>query len=533
MKENRTVFVDTTTANWPTHGDQMGFLALCHAYTETQIDLILETQKIVVTPQSRPVNATNRPPVDATQFDFPACILHVLENGWEAPRRGDWAHFAARHFARRKFPQYIAIRELNIWDQKNKPGPIGEERIRSAVHSAYEKGYTSLGCEFLPGAREICGDRCPTKPKVVMPHRELVRQRGFNFANPQEQKVATPDQPAILSQGAEEFLAGEIQPVEWAIEDIWPARTSGPLAGPEKVGKGWLALEFAVSLATGTPFLGRYHVRGRFKVLLWEEEDSRSRLHRRSHQLLAGRDRPPLSSEYFRYLVGHGLKLDSPKGREIITTEIEMFRPDFVVVGNLREIHNLHENDAAVAQIRDEFRWLCRTFHTAIVLIHHFRKWQEGQSRRGSQMLAGSGIWGAWAESWMYLAETDNDAVAVVDVGSKDAPQTGKLTVLRQDVTTVKPLALDEAGRAVWPVILMETDPQGRTDTSRATVLTAVAELYTDTPLLIPSIVEKAKLGEKTVRARLGELVELGSVVITNLPNRVKGYAPSPTKPTT
>ncbi len=334
--------------------------------------------------------------------------------------------------------------------------------------------------------------------------------------------------PTRLSEGADEFLAGEIKPVEWAIEGIWPMKNSGPLAGPEKVGKGWIAGDLILSLTTGTPFLGKYRVSRSHCVLWWEEEDSRIRLHRRSHQLRAGRDRPWPSSENLRFLVGHGLKIDNPEGRRLLETEIAQLRPEFIVIGNLREIHTKDENRPEMAHVRDAFRTLSRDFGCAFIVLHHFRKTQEGQSRRGSQMLAGSGVWGAWAEAWIYVTPGGTDDVALLEVGSKDAAGVGKIVVQRRDVTDGEPLAVDEKGQKVWPVVLAEIDTAGRADESRGKILDAVRayDRAAGQPATVKILEAETGLSRRTIVARLPELEAAGLVQAVNLHRNAKGYLP-------
>lgn len=331
-----------------------------------------------------------------------------------------------------------------------------------------------------------------------------------------------------VSQGAEEFLSGQIKPVEWAVEDIWPVKNSGPLAGPEKVGKSWVAGDLVFSLTTGSPFLGKHRVTRHFKVLWWEEEDSRTRLHRRSHQLIAGRKRPVPTSENLRFLVGHGLKIDTAEGLKILRAEIQQFQPDFVVVGNLREVHSKDENRPEMAHVRDAFRTLSRDFGCAFILLHHFRKTQEKQSKRGSQMLAGSGVWGAWAESWMYVNPGETEDIAILEVGSKDAPGAGRLIVQRRDVTDGDALAQDEDGDTVWPVILAEIEPRAKSDESRVKVLAAVRDHHkgADQPVTIKQLEAKTELSRRTIVARLPELEAAGLVQEVKLHGGVHGYLP-------
>jgi hypothetical protein len=44
----------------------------------------------------------------------------------------------------------------------------------------------------------------------------------------------------------------------WLIQGIWPADAYGVLAAQEKAGKTWAALDLAVSVATGQPWLDHF-----------------------------------------------------------------------------------------------------------------------------------------------------------------------------------------------------------------------------------------------------------------------------------
>ena len=125
-------------------------------------------------------------------------------------------------------------------------------------------------------------------------------------------------------------------------------------------------------------------------------------------------------------------------------------------------------------------------------------------------MLAGSGVWGAWAESWIYVTPGETEDIAVLEVGSKDAPGAGRLIVQRRDVTDSEPLAQDEDGGKVWPVILTEIDPKSKSEESRLKVLAAVRDHHkaADQPVTIKQLEAKTDFSRRTIVARLPELDE-------------------------
>jgi hypothetical protein len=60
----------------------------------------------------------------------------------------------------------------------------------------------------------------------------------------------------------------------WLIDQLWTHQAVGVIGGSPKSGKTWLALEMAVSVASGNPCLGRFEVLSPGRVLIHAAEDS-------------------------------------------------------------------------------------------------------------------------------------------------------------------------------------------------------------------------------------------------------------------
>src|SRR5262245_10097736 len=67
-------------------------------------------------------------------------------------------------------------------------------------------------------------------------------------------------------------------PFHWLVEGILVAGQPGVLGGPKKALKSSLAVDLAISIGTGTPFLGRFAVPRRRRVALFSGESSRATL---------------------------------------------------------------------------------------------------------------------------------------------------------------------------------------------------------------------------------------------------------------
>ena len=60
----------------------------------------------------------------------------------------------------------------------------------------------------------------------------------------------------------------------WLIDGLWGERAVGIVGGEPKCCKSWLALDVAVSVASGTPCLRRFATRRPGPVLLFAAEDA-------------------------------------------------------------------------------------------------------------------------------------------------------------------------------------------------------------------------------------------------------------------
>src|SRR6516165_4285124 len=60
----------------------------------------------------------------------------------------------------------------------------------------------------------------------------------------------------------------------WLVEELWCARSVGVIGGAPKCAKTWLRLDMALSVATGTPCLGKYAVSEPEPVLVYVAEDA-------------------------------------------------------------------------------------------------------------------------------------------------------------------------------------------------------------------------------------------------------------------
>ena len=69
-------------------------------------------------------------------------------------------------------------------------------------------------------------------------------------------------------------IPGDELAERWLVEQLWCANSVGVIGGAPKCAKTWLGLDMALSVATGTPCLGKYAVPEPGPVLVYLAEDA-------------------------------------------------------------------------------------------------------------------------------------------------------------------------------------------------------------------------------------------------------------------
>ena len=188
---------------------------------------------------------------------------------------------------------------------------------------------------------------------------------------------------------------------QWLIQDLWTDQAVGILGGEPKCCKSFLALDIAVSVASGRPCLRQYPVLHSGKVLLFPAEDS---LHvvRQRLEGIAGAAQVPFDSLPVEVITAPSLRLDTPADRQRLTNTVQQFQPRLLILDPLIRLHRVDENDATqIAALLSFLRQLQRQFQLAVLLVHHARK--DSNSSRPGQALRGSSELQAWADSNLYL----------------------------------------------------------------------------------------------------------------------------------
>jgi len=188
---------------------------------------------------------------------------------------------------------------------------------------------------------------------------------------------------------------------QWLVERLWSEEAVGILGGEPKCCKSFLALDLAVSVASGAACLRQFPVRRTGKVLLFPAEDSLAIVRQRLEGI-ASAAQVPFQSLPVEVITAPSLRLDTPADCQRLADTVQNLQPILLILDPLIRLHRLDENDATqVAGLLSYLRQLQRQFHLAIILVHHARKDSNGS--RPGQALRGSSELHGWGDSNLYM----------------------------------------------------------------------------------------------------------------------------------
>lgn len=187
----------------------------------------------------------------------------------------------------------------------------------------------------------------------------------------------------------------------WLVEGLWAEEGVGILGGEPKCCKSFLALDLAVSVASGAPCLRRFAVRRTGPVLLFPAEDALHVVRQRLEGICAAA-RACLRELPLYVITAPRLLLDLPQDRERLRETVAAIRPALLVLDPFIRLHRADENASKeIAPLLGYLRELQREFRLAVLLVHHVRK-RSAKDRPG-QALRGSSDLHGWGDSNLYL----------------------------------------------------------------------------------------------------------------------------------
>jgi hypothetical protein len=231
----------------------------------------------------------------------------------------------------------------------------------------------------------------------------------------------SPSPPAASELPVARAADLEIAPSEhtWLVRQLWTQHAVGIVGGVPKSCKSWLGLDLAVSVASGTPCLGRFAVDDPGTSLIYLAEDALPLVRDRIAGLCLHRGLA-LASLDLLVITAPSLRLDIAADQARLRATVAHHKPRLLVLDPLVRLHRLDENSSAdVSALLGFLRELQREHKVAVVLIHHMSKRRRadlGQSLRGSSDLH------AWTDDSAYLTHRKGSDRLVLVTEHRSAP---------------------------------------------------------------------------------------------------------------
>jgi len=246
-------------------------------------------------------------------------------------------------------------------------------------------------------------------------------------------------------------LPSQAEEGSWLIKSLWRAEAVGIIGGAPKCCKSWLALDMAVSVASGTACLGCFDVEHSGPVVVFLAEDPLPELKDRVVQICRHRGLA-LEGLPLHAVTAPRLRLDVEEDRSALEETLAAIRPRLLVLDPLVRLHSRDENASSdIAELLGFLRGLNRQYALAIMLVHHMAK----RARRDpGQALRGSSDLHAWTDSACYLLRRVDALRLVVEHRAAAAPEPLEIQLAQNPCrlelrrTEAAPLPLAEAVRA-------------------------------------------------------------------------------------
>ncbi|MGX5653654.1 AAA family ATPase [Geodermatophilus nigrescens] len=288
-------------------------------------------------------------------------------------------------------------------------------------------------------------------PRLVAPAEWVpppLHPSGQHPVGPRRQPATTQAGPALQFRSFAQ-LAADVDaagPRRWLIRGIWPAGAYGVHAAEPKAGKTWNALDLAVSVASGTPWLGQHPIDTVGPVVVFAGEGGEGNVVRRVRAIAAGRD---ISADNLAISVcTRAPHLADEAHLTAMAEHLAQARPVLVVLDPLYLAAG-GANGAdlyAMGQLLERPQHLCEAAGAALMVVTHFNR---ARDLRGAARITGAGP-AEWGRVLISAAVVSRHADPItrattvlteLDVRGGEVPDT---TVrLRRTIRAVDPDDLD------------------------------------------------------------------------------------------
>lgn len=241
-----------------------------------------------------------------------------------------------------------------------------------------------------------------------------------------------------------------LKPPRWLVKGVLTEGAVGFIAGQPKMFKSWVALDLAISVASGSPFLGTFNILNPGPVLYIQEEDSAPLIKQRFDKIMTSKTMTKIESDGAGGILwgpptefDHSLDIDGYIGNSFILSDegwlewldetltakvngkgngyrLIIFDPLMMMAGDIED----NRAQEMTSKIFRPMKVLARKYGVALQVVNHMKKGDPKLTMRGGQMMLGSVANHAWAEDSLYFTYATAGKI-LCEQESKNAPVNG------------------------------------------------------------------------------------------------------------
>jgi hypothetical protein len=229
----------------------------------------------------------------------------------------------------------------------------------------------------------------PYDPEAAAAEERWYEQHGDDQAPPAIFGMQFYD---LAELAAEVDAAGEPR---WLLRGIFPAGDHAVLGAPDKAGKTWFCGDLAISVASGTKWLGIYEVETPGPVLLFVGEGGKRKIVRRMRAIATVRGQRIEDLPHCIRVCPRVPTLTNTQAMEIVKDEIARLRPVLVIIDPLYLAAKKAEgsNIYAMGEHLEEAQLVTQSYDSSLLVAHH---WNQSGTGTGPERFTGAGpsAWG-------------------------------------------------------------------------------------------------------------------------------------------
>ncbi len=274
-------------------------------------------------------------------------------------------------------------------------------RDNDASGDAWSSHVAACAARYARQVRIVALDGLADKGDVsdwLLTHSGEDLRKAMHAAPKWEEPTA---QRTSIFRDAVDFAAEAPALVDWLVEGAIPRGVNGIICGDPKASKSFHAVDLAMSLACGVPWLGM-NVPRQVRTALVSREDSPSLTQRRINRLLCGNQRYGLQLSSWMLVNTRrqlaDFKVTSEEHLQQLIDELKQFRVEFLVLDVFRSLHDSEENDnTEIQQVLQRLNRIQNECECAVALVHHINKVSSEnifKGLRGASAIHGWMEWG-------------------------------------------------------------------------------------------------------------------------------------------